>query len=120
MKYELGDKVKIKKYWKQQDREEQLEKLGISELGKYLMSDDMAGGFIHIDKYKKNDINEVGYICGVRVFKVSYDLGFSIADEPYETDGIQQVDYQMEQTYLVATRMNGLRRVSFEDIEFIK
>ena len=119
MKYELGDKVRIKKNWKRQDREEQLEKLGISDLETHLMSDDMAGDYVHIDKYKKELIRESGYICGIREFKTSYKLEY-ISEEPYVKDGIRQIDYQTEKVYLVATRMNGLRRVSFEDIEFIK
>ena len=34
-------------------------------------------------------------------------------------DGIRQTGEQFSKTYLVATRMNCLRRVSFEDIEYI-
>lgn len=119
MRYELGDKVRIKKHWKRQDREEQLEKLGISNLETHLMSDDMAGDYVHIDKYKKELIRESGYICGIREFKTSYDLEY-IFEEPYVKDGIQQMDYQTEKVYLVATKMNTLRRVSFEDIEYMR
>lgn len=115
-KYELGTKVKIKKHWKHQNRDEQLNVLGIPDLENHLMSDDMAGNYIHIDKYKNTDIDETGYICGVRFLKVSYDLQY-ICDEPYVKDRIQQMDYQSEKIYLVATKMNTLRRVSFEDIE---
>ena len=118
MKYELGDKVQIKKYWKRQSQTEQLEKMGISELEDHLMSDEMAGEYIRLDKYKKEPIEEVGYICGIREFKTSYDLMF-VSDEPYRSDGIRQTGEKFTKTYLVATRMNCLRRVSFEDIEYI-
>ena len=115
---ELGDKVRIKNYWKRQSRTEQLERMGISELEDHLMSDEMAGEYIRLDKYKKEPIEEVGYICGIREFKTSYDLMF-VSDEPYRSDGVRQVQEQLSKTYLVATRMNCLRRVSFEDIEYI-
>lgn len=115
-KYELGTKVRIKKHWKHQNRDEQLNALGISDLENHLMSDDMAGDYIHIDKYKNTDIDETGYICGIRFLKVSYDLQY-VCDEPYVKDSIQQMDYQSEKIYLVATKMNTLRRVSFENIE---
>ena len=42
MKYELGDRVRIKNHWKRQSQTEQLEKMGIPELEDYLMSDEMA------------------------------------------------------------------------------
>ena len=118
MKYELGDKVRIKNYWKRQSQTEQLERMGISELEDHLMSDEMAGDSIHLDKFKKEPIEEVGYICGIREFKTGYDLMF-LTDEPYRSDGVRQVQEQLSKTYLVATRMNCLRRVSFEDIEYI-
>ena len=118
MKYELGDKVRINHHWKRQGQTEQLEKMGISELEDHLMSDDMAGDSIHLEKFKKEPIEEVGYICGIREFKTSYDLMF-VSDEPYRSDGVRQVQEQLSKTYLVATRMNCLRRVSFEDIEYI-
>ena len=118
MKYELGDRVRIKKHWKKQSQTEQLEKMGITELEDHLMSDEMAGEYIRLDKYKKEPIEEVGYICGIREFKTSYDLMFA-SDEPYRSDGVRQVQEQLSKTYLVATRMNCLRRVSFEDIEYI-
>ena len=116
MKYELGEKVRINKHWKRQNREEQLKNRGIEDLESYLMSDDVAGDYLNIKKYEKENIEEFGYICGMRFLKVSYDLQY-ICDEPYIKDGIQQLDYKSEQVYLVATKMNTLRRVSFEDIE---
>ena len=118
MKYESGDRVRIKKHWKKQSQTEQLDKMGITELEDHLMSDEMAGEYIRLDKYKKEPIEEVGYICGIREFKTSYDLMF-VSDEPYRSDGVRQVQEQLSKTYLVATRMNCLRRVSFEDIEYI-
>lgn len=118
MKYELGDKVRIKKHWKRQSQQEQIEKMGIQKLEDYLMSDEMAGDFVHFDKFKKEAIEEVGFICGMREFKTSYNLMF-ITDDPYMSDSVQQMDEQYSKTYLVATRMNCLRRVSFEDIEYI-
>ena len=119
MKYELGDKVRINYHWKRQSQTEQLERLGISNLEDYLMSDEMIGDCIHLDKFKKEPIDEFGYICGMREFKTGYDLMYVI-DEPYTSDGIRQTGEQISKTYLVATRMNCLRRVSFEDIEYIK
>ena len=116
MKYELGEKVRINKHWKRQHRAKQLKNRGIEDLESYLMSDDVAGDYLNIKKYEKENIEEFGYICGMRFLKVSYDLQY-ICDEPYIKDGIQQLDYKSEQVYLVATKMNTLRRVSFEDIE---
>ena len=119
MKYELGDRVQINSHWKRQSQTEQLEGMGISDLEDYLMSDEMAGDSIHLDKFKKEPIEEVGYICGIREFKTSYDLMYEF-DNPYLKDGIRQTGEKLTKTYLVATRMNCLRRVSFEDIEYIK
>ena len=118
MKYELGDRVRIKKHWKKQSQTEQLERMGISDLEGHLMSDEMAGDSMHLDKFKKEPIDEVGTICGIREFKTSYDLMYEF-DHPYIKDGIRQINEHLSKTYLVATRMNCLRRVSFEDIEYI-
>lgn len=74
MKYELGDKVRIKKYWKRQNQTERLQKMGISDLEEHLMSDEMAGDYIHLDKFRKEPIERVGYICGMREFKVNYGV----------------------------------------------
>ena len=54
MNYELGDRVRIKKHWKKQSQTEQLEKMGITKLEDHLKSDEMAGDYIHLDKFKKN------------------------------------------------------------------
>ena len=53
MKYELGEKVRINKHWKRQNREEQLKNRGIEDLESYLMSDDVAGDYLNIIKYEK-------------------------------------------------------------------
>nr|WP_321303386.1 hypothetical protein [uncultured Trichococcus sp.] len=119
MKYELGDKVRINHYWKRQSQTEQLEKLGVSDLEDHLMSDEMAGDSMRLDKYKKEPIEEVGYICGAREFKVNYSVTY-VFDEGTLDVGIRQTDEKTVKAYLVATRMNCLRRVSFEDIEYIK
>ena len=118
MKYELGDKVRINYHWKKQSQTEQLEKMGITKLEDHLMSDEMAGDYIHLDKFKREPIEEIGYICGMREFKINYGLTYAF-DEPHVGDGIRQMDEEYTKTYLVATRMNCLRRVSFEDIEYI-
>ena len=118
MKYELGDRVRINYHWKKTSQTEQLERMGIPDLEDYLMSDEMAGDYMHLDKFKKERIVETGFICGIREFKTSYDLAYEF-DEPYMKDGILQIKEYLSKTYLVATRMNCLRRVSFEDIEYI-
>ena len=118
MKYELGDRVRIKKYWKRQNQTEQLERMGISDLEDHLMSDEMAGDCMHLDKFKKEPIEEFGYICGMREFKVNYGVTY-VFDEGTLDVGIRQMDEKTVKAYLVATRMNCLRRVSFEDIEYI-
>lgn len=118
MKYELGDKVRIKNHWKRQSQTEQLERMGISDLEDHLMSDEMVGDSIHLDKFTKVPIEEVGYICGIREFKVNYGVTY-VFDEGHLDVGIRQTDEKHVKAYLVATRMNGLRRVSFEDIEYI-
>lgn len=119
MKFELGELVRIKKHWKRQDITKQLELKGITDLENHLMSDDMAGDFVHIDKYKNVDIDETGFICGMRYLKTSYDMQY-ICDEPYIKDGIQQMDYQTRKIYLVATKMNCIRQVSVTDIENLR
>lgn len=118
MKYELGDKVRINYHWKRQNQTEQLERMGISDLEDYLMSDEMVGDCMHLDKFKKESIEEVGYICGMREFKVNYGVTY-VFDEGHLDVGIRQMDEKSVKAYLVATRMNCLRRVSFEDIEYI-
>lgn len=126
MKYELGDRVRIKKHWKRRDQSDQLKKLCIDDLETYLRSDDMAGDTLWLDKYHKNTIDETGLIVGIRAIKVRYSLWHDYQDS-YETgmgmmpkvDTIGQESAEYEKVYLVATRMNCLRRVSFEDIEYV-
>lgn len=126
MRYELGDKVRIKKHWKRADQWEQLKEMGITDLDDYLGSDDMAGDTVEIKKYQKETIEEVGFVAGVRSLKHSYEL-MHVFEDAFETgvgimpevDEVRQVASEHEKVYLVATRMNCLRRVSFEDIEYI-
>lgn len=128
MKYELGDRVKISKHWKKVDQSEQLTKQGINYLGEYLRSEEMQGDSVEIDRLQKFPIEEVGLIVGVREIKVryglthcwedSYDTGVGMMPEVDEIRIDEHLD-KFEKIYLVATRMNCLRRVSFEDIEYI-
>lgn len=128
MKYELGDKVRIRNHWKKVDQYEYLKNKGIKDLEEYLRSDEMQGVSVEIDRFQKYPIDEIGYIVGVREIKVSYGLTHCQEDS-YGTEwgmapGIDEIridDHldKFEKIYLVATRMNCLRRVSFEDIEFI-
>lgn len=126
MKYELGDRVRVKKYWKRRDQSDQLKKLCIDDLERYLRSDEMAGDVLWLDKFHKNIIDEVGLIVGIREIKVRYSLWRNYQDS-YETgmgmmpevDRIDQESAEYKKVYLVATRMNCLRRVSFEDIEYV-
>lgn len=128
MKYELGDKVRIRNHWKKVDQSEQLTKQGINYLGEHLRSEEMQGVSVEIDRLQKFPIEEVGLIVGVREIKVRYGLTHCWEDS-YGTEwgmapGIDEIridDHldKFEKIYLVATRMNCLRRVSFEDIEFI-
>lgn len=122
MKYELGDKVSILKHWKRITVEEFLKGTyyipNNLSLEDHLMSDGMAGDSFKVKKYINIPINETGIIVGKRKIKTEYDLEY-ITQQEYTSDGIQQVDYKQEEIYLVATRMNCLRKVSFEDIRFI-
>lgn len=130
MRYELGDKVKIKAHWRKANYSKQLEDRGIefyeNSLEDYLGSDDMAGDYIRLLKHEKVNIDEIGLIVGTRQIKTEYDLmmeyhgyvgdgRYNELDEPY----IYQENSKHEKIYLVATRMNCLRKVSFEDIEYI-
>lgn len=126
MKFELGDKVNIKSYWKKKDRDRQLERQGITDLEKHLMSDEMAGGTLWINKYEIEPVDEVGYVVGIRSLKTSYTLSYVVEDSldvgvgimpGYE--GVRQQDAFSRKVYLVATKMNCIRRVNFEDMTYI-
>ena len=122
MIYELGDKVRIIKYWKRNPMpynwEEHLKE----------NAEDLAGRGIDFDKFVKTTCDEIGYICGRRSLKISTTLSYEFDDGidfggvgyqlPWE--GIRQLDSKHVIVYLVATRMNCLRKVDFEDIEFLK
>ena len=118
MKYELGDRVKIRKHWKTRNQLEQINKLGIDDLENYLMSDDMVGDCIKLLRHAKEPIDEIGFIAGIRQIKTEYRLTYSDGNECTEGH-IYQEDSKHEQIYLVATRMNCFRKVSFEDIEYV-
>lgn len=128
MKYELGDKVRIKKHWKKVDQHKQIIEKGIENLDEHLRSDDMQGCPEVFDRFRKESIDEIGYIAGAREIKVKYGLIYCWEDSfdtgmgmMPEVDEIRLDDWsdKFEKIYLVATRMNCLRRVSFEDIEYI-
>lgn len=120
--YELGDRVRIDQHWKRKNLGAQLEERGLSQgLDRYLKSDDMAGASIEFDKYQKQPIDEVGHIVGSREIKVRYGLMY-VSDDSYDmppVDEIRQVSDQYEKIYLVATRMNCIRKVSVENITFL-
>ena len=118
MKHELGDKVFITKHWRKQSRDNQLKNLGITSLCDYVRSDDMAGDVVKLKKYAKEPINETGYIVGLRDLKVNYTLMYVCEESDLmpDVDEIRQVGADYERIYLVATRMNCIRKVSFEDI----
>ncbi|MBC2115713.1 hypothetical protein [Listeria booriae] len=120
MKYELGDRVKIKKHWKREPLPYNLDEM-LEE-----QRDEIAGAGIKFDKYLKAQCNEEGFICGTRSLKTSTTLSYEHHDAidvgvgmiP-EKEGVEQMDSEHVKVYLVATRMNCLRKVSKEDLEFI-
>lgn len=120
--YELGDRVRIDLHWKRKNQAEQIREKGLPEdLENYLKSDDMVGDSVEFDKYQKEPIDEVGYIVGSREIKVRYSL-MNVSDDSYDmppTDEIRQVSDRYEKIYLVATRMNCIRKVSVENITFL-
>jgi hypothetical protein len=128
MKYELGDRVKISKHWKKVDQYECLKQLSIDDLENHLRSEEMQGDSVEIDRLQKFPIEEVGLIVGVREIKVryglthcwedSFDTGVGMMPEVDEIRLDNHLD-KFEKIYLVATRMNCLIRVSFEDIKYI-
>lgn len=126
MKFELGDKVKIKKHWRQIGLSGQVKSYGIDDLEQHLRSDDMQGDSMWFDKFIKSGIDEVGLIVGERTIKIRYSLWHDWQDAYAtgmgtmpEVDKVSQESAEFKKVYLVATRMNCLRRVSFEDIQYI-
>ena len=120
MKYELGDKVRISACYKRQLLSEQLKDDGIeTDLEEYLETDDMAGDCYTFIKYDRENIDETGYIVGMRTIKISADLTYSNGDNPFEREGVYQESEKYKKFYLVATRMNMFRYVDFDDIEYI-
>lgn len=121
MKYELGDKVKIKACYKRQNLIEQMKKDGVEQdLESYLFSDEMAGSYYKFIKYRRKEIKEEGYICGIRTIKIEADLMAQHEDEIYwESARVYQEDFKMKKLYLVATQMNVIRYVDFNDIQYI-
>lgn len=121
MKYELGDKVKIKQHWKRANFSDQLDKMGFDsqeELETHLRSEEMAGDTVSFVKHVKAPVNEEGIVVGVRQIKTEYRIWHLYGVMP-EIDRIEQESADYEKVYLVSTRMDCLRKVSFEDIQFI-
>lgn len=118
MSYKLGDKVVISKRWRKQTLPD-----GWQD---YLKEnqEEFAGGGVRYDLYTKVPVKEVGFICGKRQQKISTTLSWEIEDGidygefgvAPDFEGIRQLDAEHIEVYLVATRMNCLRRVSVEDI----
>lgn len=121
MIYKLGDPVRITACYKRQNLYEQMEQNGIKQdIESYLFSDEMAGGYYKFIKYKREPIDECGYICGTRTIKIEADLSAEYAGESGRSkDRIYQEDYKMKKFYLVATKMNVIRYVDFNDIQYI-
>lgn len=127
MKYELGDKVRIKKCWMPADRDKQLEAYGIDpyKLEEYLRTDEMVGDTISLNKFEKRLVDEAGIVVGIRKIKSVYRIWHRY-DEAFDTgmgimpeiDRICQESAEYEVVYLVATRMNCMRKVSFEDMTY--
>lgn len=121
MRYELGDKVEITACWKpitQGDYWQRFSYLPSKTLEEHLMTDDMAGTTFTVARFIKTPCSMQGYIVGKRRLRVTYDLEY-LTEREYIEDGIEVVDYIEQDFYLVATGMNCIRKVSFEDIRFL-
>ncbi|EUJ24248.1 hypothetical protein MFLO_15713 [Listeria floridensis FSL S10-1187] len=118
MRYELGDKVRIKKILAQ----------------KKVCHTTSKNDFEKIQKKKKKfykytlvDCDETGFIVGIRSLKISTTLiwtfedsiNFGVGSSP-EYEGVRQRDSEHISIYLVATRMNCFRRVNQADIELLE
>ncbi|EAC8477265.1 hypothetical protein JH67_02905 [Listeria monocytogenes] len=117
MKYELGDKVKIRKYWRRKSLPAHLEEQLKQE----------EEEVIKFDKYELVECDEIGYIAGARSLKVSTSLVWTFEDSVdtglrtiSEFEGVRQTDSDHVDIYLVATRMNCFRRVNKSDMELIR
>ena len=111
MKYELGDKVRISAYWKKVDTKK-MDELADAEY------DEETEENVKLNRIEKRYCNEVGYVCGLRNVVETVEYGFG---EDYDFDALHWLNgtETLRQVYLVATRMNGFRRVSKEDMVFI-
>lgn len=117
MRYELGDKVAITKYW---------DKVPIKEMATKATSlyDEEDDANVQVDRIIKKDCREIGYVCGVRNIVDTVEYGTEAASNEFDTHLFDEVHWiygteTKKQVYVVATNMSGLRRVSFEDIKFI-
>lgn len=121
MKYELGDNVRIKACYKRQKLTKQMKVDGIEQdIESYLFSESMRGDYYKFIKYKREKVDEEGFICGTRTIKIEADLMSQHESESQWADTrIYQEDCKMKKFYLVATRMNIIRYVDFNDIEYI-
>ena len=126
MKLEIGDKVRISGYmrktpleWPTKDKQ---------SLEDYLKDheDDFAGEGQHFEKFKLVPIYETGIICGKRSLKTSMTLSWE-EEEGVDVGigvtpgfiGIRQWDATHVEVYLVATRMNCLRRVPVDRLKYV-
>lgn len=126
MKYELGDKVKIYKYYKLNK-----DKIPKEFWNKYYEDDDnevspfdsyiisSEDDDVYVEKYKPYDIyaynnyKEVdGIIVGKRYIKIS--SYFSYDEEPYSGLAVRQHDEEYQHVYLVATNLSTLRYVKMD------
>lgn len=125
MKFELGDKVVLHKYYKKNNPvpKDYIDKYD----NDYLSNDNLGKGYVDsyviskiddgpvlFEKYKPElTNNDIGYVVGLRNIKLSMYL--SIDDNPYtENDDnpkVVQSDETYEQVYLVAVNMNTIRYV---------
>lgn len=119
MKFNIGEKVAISQRWRKRTLPDGWQN--------YLKEnqDEFAGSGVHYLLYEKTAAKEIGFICGKRQQKISTTLSWEIEDGieygefgtgPY-FEGVRQLNSEHIEVYLVATRMNCLRRVSAEDIE---
>lgn len=104
MKFEIGDKVSVLTYYKRST-----EFSGGETLDEALDKADGEG--VEFTKYVKKELpyREYGVVCGKRTIKISGVLEED--DNPYFGGHPKQTSAQYREVYLVATRMNCLRKV---------